>query len=232
MSKKSQLRNIERLLERIDSAIVVRDPGSARSADAFDGLRKSILLAAKSRRTHISHLVSIDESIRNGASMDLVKARLAEYLSELGIERLTDIRHVECFDVVGDADGDIEVLEPAVVERSEDGKLTILRVGKAKRTFRPKVEQGLDDKSKELESPVEEAVEEVLKSEPNQSLRFARRRLAAFVVALVALIAIVVVRSCGSSENELEPKEVPTTDSSTSTLPPSTLPAATTTTTG
>lgn len=232
MSKRNQLRAIESLLERIDAAIVVRDLGNARSAEAFDGLRKSILMATKSRRTHISHLVSLDESIRNGGSLDLVKARLAEYLNELGIERLTDLRHLECFDVVGDSEGEIEVLEPAVVERADDGKLIILRVGKAQRTFSPKVEQALDDQDPVLELLVEEAVEEAPTPKPNNGLVLVRRRIAVLAVVVFVLIATVVARSCGNSENELDPKETPTSDLPTSTAPTSTLPATTTTTTG
>lgn len=229
MSRRNQLRDIESLLERIDAAIVVRDLGNARSAEAFDGLRKSILMATKSRRTHISHLVSLDESIRNGGSLDLVKARLAEYLNELGIERLTDLRHLECFDVVGDSEGEIEVLEPAVVERADDGKLIILRVGKAQRTFSSKVEQVLDDQEPVLELLVEE-VEEAPTPKPNNGLILVRRRIAVLAVVVLALLTTVVARSCGSSENELDPKETPTSDLPTSTAPTSTLPATTTTT--
>jgi hypothetical protein len=232
MSKRNQLNDIESLLERIDAAIVVRDLGNARSAEAFDGLRKSILVATKSRRTHISHLVSLDESIRNGGSLELVKARLAEYLNELGIERLTDLRHLECFDVVGDSEGEIEVLEPAVVERADDGKLNILRVGKAQRTFSSKVGQVLDDQEPVLELLVEEAVEEAPTPKPNNGLILVRRRIAVLAVVVLALLTTVVVRSCGSSENELDPKETPTSDLPTSTAQTSTLPATTTTTTG
>ena len=232
MSKRSQLRNIENLLQRLDAAIVVRDLGNARSADAFEGLRKSILVAAKSRRTHISHLVSLDESIRNGGSLDLVKARLGEYLNELGIERLTDLRHLECFDIVGDPEGEVEILESAVVERAEDGKLTILRVGKAKRTFTPKAEEPVGDHEPVIELLVKEEDEEAPTAKPNKGLTSDRRRFVVLVAVVLAVLATVLVRSCGNSDNNLDPKETPTSDSPTSTAPSSTLPTTTTTTTG
>ena len=142
------------------------------------------------------------------------------------------MRHLECFDVVGDSEGEIEVLEPAVVERADDGKLIILRVGKAQRTFSSKVEQVLDDQETILELLVEEAVEEAPTPKPNNGLILARRRIAVLAVVVLALLTTVVVRSCGSSENELDPKETPTSDLPTSTAPTSTLPATTTTTTG
>jgi hypothetical protein len=206
--------------------------GSARSADAFEGLRKSILVAAKSRRTHISHLVSLDESIRNGGSLELVRARLTEYLNELGIERLTDSRHLECFDVVGDSEGDVEILEPAVVERGDDGKLTILRVGKAQRTFSPKIEEAFGDQEQVVELPVNEEVEVTPTPKRNEGVKLDRRNLAVLAVVVLALLTTVVVRSCGNSENKLDPIETPASDSPTSTVPTSTLPTTTTTTTG
>lgn len=134
---RERLVEIQALLERIDAALIVRDPGTARSADAFDGLRKQINYAAKSRRTHVSHLLALDESIRSGGNMDLVAARLTEYLRELGVERLFDVARVEAFDIVGDPTGDVEVLEPAIVEKEENGRITVLRIGKARRISKP-----------------------------------------------------------------------------------------------
>lgn len=128
---------IQALLERIDAALIVRDPGTARSADAFDGLRKQINYAAKTRRTHVSHLLALDESIRSGGNLELVTARLTEYLRELGVERLFDVTRVDAFDIVGDPTGDVEVLEPAIVEKEEGGRITVLRIGKARRTSKP-----------------------------------------------------------------------------------------------
>jgi hypothetical protein len=130
---------IQALLERIDAALIVRDPGTARSADAFDGLRKQINYAAKTRRTHVSHLLALDESIRTGGNLDLVAARLTEYLRELGVERLFDVSRVEAFDIVGDPTGDVEVLEPAIVEKEDGDRITVLRIGKARRISKPVV---------------------------------------------------------------------------------------------
>lgn len=134
---RERLVEIQSLLERIDAALIVRDPGTARSADAFDGLRKQITYAAKTRRTHVSHLLALDESIRTGGNLDLVAARVTEYLRELGVERLFDVSRVDAFDIVGDPTGDVEVLEPAIVEKEDGGRITVLRIGKAQRTSKP-----------------------------------------------------------------------------------------------
>ena len=133
-SDSERLRRIEALLERLDSAVVVKDPGSARSADAFEGLRRTIIQNAKSHRVHVAHLIALDESIWSGATIELIRFRVAEYLRELGVERLEDSSVPEAFDIVGDGQGEFEVLEPAIIERGEDGNFSILKVGKARRT--------------------------------------------------------------------------------------------------
>ena len=125
-SDSERLRRIEALLERLDSAVVVKDPGSARSADAFEGLRRTIIQNAKSHRVHVAHLIALDESIWSGATIELIRFRVAEYLRELGVERLEDSSVPEAFDIVGDGQGEFEVLEPAIIERGEDGNFSII----------------------------------------------------------------------------------------------------------
>jgi len=132
---------IQALLERIDAALIVRDPGTVKSAEAFDGLRRGVAYAAKARRSHVAHLLSLDESLRTGGNLDLVTARVSEYLKELGVERFLDVTLVEAFDIGGDPSGTIEVIEPAIIEREEDGRITVLRVGKALRTAIPVPQQ-------------------------------------------------------------------------------------------
>lgn len=135
-----RLVQIQALLERVDAALIVRDPGTTRSAEAFDGLRRQIAYAAKARRSHVSHLLALDESIRTGGNLELIEARLTEYLRELGIERSYETALSDAFDIAGDSSGEIEVVEPAVIEREEDGRITVLRVGKAIRTAQPESE--------------------------------------------------------------------------------------------
>ena len=76
MSKKSQLERIENLLNRLDSAVVVRDPGSARAAEAYDGLRKQITQSGKNHRIHTAHLLSLSDSLERGAGIELIRDRV------------------------------------------------------------------------------------------------------------------------------------------------------------
>lgn len=133
MSIRKRLEDIEHLLHRLDTAIVVRDPGSSRSADAFDGLRRQIIQASKNKRSHTAHLVGLAQSIERGGSLELVKDRVDDFLKELGVEFLSDTSFPDAFEVVeGEGEG-LECIEPAVIERLEDGQAVVISLGKARR---------------------------------------------------------------------------------------------------
>ena len=130
---RKQLTRIELILQKIDTALIVRDPGSARSSEAFDGLRKIMIQAGTSHRAHAAHLLSLSDSLDRGASVDLIRDRVNEYLLELGITRSTDIGNMDFFEVLP-GEGDTLVCEiPAVVQRLSDGRIVLVRPGKARR---------------------------------------------------------------------------------------------------
>lgn len=137
---KAQIHQIRLLLERLDAAVVVRDPGNARSAEAFDGLRKSILVSSKNHRTHLAHLLSLSDSLERGGSIELIRERVNDFLFELGVKRVFEPLHLEMFEIIevveGENDG-FEVLEPAIVEQLENGEPSIIRLGKARRIQGP-----------------------------------------------------------------------------------------------
>lgn len=205
--ERERLTRIEVLLERLDAAVVVKDPGSTRSADAFEGLRRTVIQAAKSHRVHVAHLIALDESIRSGATIELIKLRVAEYLRELGVEWLEDSSFPEAFDIIGDSQGELEVLEPAIVERGEDGNFSILKVGKAQRTasiVSPTTQ--IDDLSvgvvAEETAPTAEPEDSSPIQEPISHLRGFRSKLVTFGVAVI-LLSVLAIRACSSDEVEL-----------------------------
>jgi hypothetical protein len=135
--KRDQLDRIEILLERLDAAVVVKDPGNARSAEAFDGLRKLMIQSGTSRRAHVSHLLSLSDSIERNASMDLLRDRVGDFLLELGIRRTSDVSQPELFEIVEGEGSALECIVPAVIERFEDGRTNLVRHGKARRVPAP-----------------------------------------------------------------------------------------------
>jgi hypothetical protein len=157
MSKRTQLNRIEVLLNKLEAAVVVRDPGNARSAEQFEGLRKQIGLAAKNHRVHVAHLLSLSDSIQRGASIELVSDRVSDFLSELGVQRLNEVTHVEVFEIVESVDAEIdgfEVIEPAVIEVLESGHINPIRLGKARKLNGPRPPETFEKGETTQSSPV------------------------------------------------------------------------------
>jgi len=131
--KNDRLDRIETLLNRLDAAVVVRDPGNARSVEAFDGLRKLMIQSGTNRRSHVAHLLSLADSVERDAPSELIRDRVNDFLLELGISRSTDVSRPDFFEVVeGEGEG-FECLVPAVIERLEDGRVNLVRHGQARR---------------------------------------------------------------------------------------------------
>lgn len=140
MSKRSQLSRIENLLQRLDAAVVVRDPGSVRAAEMYEGLRKQIIQSGKNHRMHLSHLIALQDSIERGADIDLIRDRVNDYLNELGIQKTSDTTHIDSFEVIEGEGSNFECIEPAIIELLEDGSIRTHQLGKARRAPGPIVE--------------------------------------------------------------------------------------------
>jgi hypothetical protein len=161
MSRTEQLNRIELLLERLDAAVVVREPGNARSAEMFDGLRKQVIQSGKNHRTHVAHLLSLVNAIDKGADVTLIRERLGDFLNELGIEQSSDTSRVDFFDVV-EGDGPmLECIEPAVVERIDGSQLVLVRAGKARRVPSPVVEEPVASEPATAPTEVVQSIPEV-----------------------------------------------------------------------
>lgn len=133
MKLKHRIAELHLMLTKLETFLIVRDPGSALSADAYDGLRKTILQSAKNRRTHVSHLLSLKESLDRNASPELIRDRVNDFLNELGISYSSDTSIPDYFEVV-EGEGDlIECVVPAVIDTDADGNTILLKPGKARR---------------------------------------------------------------------------------------------------
>ncbi len=137
MSKRTRLINIESLLQRLDAAVVVRDLGSTRAADAYEGLRKQIVQSGKSHRTHTAHLLSLADSLERGADMELIRDRVSDFMEELGLKRIYDTGDSELFELKEGEGSGLECIEPAIVEQLADGKRYVVRQGIARRVPGP-----------------------------------------------------------------------------------------------
>lgn len=219
------------LLNRIETALVVRDPGSKISADAYDGLRKMLLQSSKNRRIHVSHLLSLSDSLKREASIDQVRDRVNDFLLELGVSYWSDTSLTEVFDVVEGDGTSLECIEPAVVEKLEDGRIVEVRRGTARRVPGPESESAAAPESTVTAGPVveaehaqsvnpEHAAVDVVENAPRDR-RYTLMIVAASVIAgfLIGLIA-----SSGSDSP-------PVTTTTTISIPTSTTIDSSTTTT-
>jgi len=225
MSRKIQLARIENLLQRLDAAVVVRDPGSARAAETYEGLRRQIVQSGKNHRTHLSHLLALQDSIDRGADIDLVRERVSEYLKELGIQKYSDISNIDSFEVTEGEGTDFECIEPAIVEMLEDGSIRTHRLGKARRIPGSKVVEPTSSKSEMGVTRIRSAYPE--ESNPQRSI----------VRVLVALLILFIgIRLGGtlfdsSDAQKADPNTTTTTTTTAPTTTSTTIPPATTTTT-
>jgi hypothetical protein len=225
MSRKLQLARIENLLQRLDAAVVVRDPGSARAAEMYEGLRRQIVQSGKNHRTHLSHLLALQDSIDRGADIDLVRERVAEYLKELGIQKYSDTSNIDSFEVIEGEGTDFECIEPAIVEMLEDGSIRTHQLGKARRIQGSAVAEPISPESDPDKSPNRNYLPEA----PSSKNRLIR-------VLIAILILIIGIRLGGTlfDDSDAQKAKTDTSTPTTSTVPPTTtttIPPATTTTT-
>jgi len=227
---------IHEKVAEIHGALVVREPGNSVSADAYDGLRKVLLQSAKNRRIHIAHLLSLSDSLSRDASMQLIRDRVSDFMTELGVVSWSDTSQPEFFDVT-EGDGPIlECIEPAVVERLEDGRLVEIRRGTARRLPAPETPATTDPEALPTEDvpPLDRVPDVVSTAEPTWESRSNRRVIVVAIAALlVGLLVGIVVSSDGGGAPSPTNTEVPDTVLTDETsLSQPTTPAAQTTTSG
>jgi hypothetical protein len=124
----------------ITTALIVREPGTALSANAYDGLRKQVSIAARDRRQHLARLVELMEAIDNGATPETLRRKCEQWCHESGLESVTDVSGSEAhwFRIVEGDGPAVEVLTPAWVD-TEVGHL--IQRGTARRVRRESVDE-------------------------------------------------------------------------------------------
>jgi hypothetical protein len=123
-----RLDELRDLVVRIDTALIVRDPGTVRSAEAYDGLRKQVVASAGERRRMSVFLTELAEALRKDEPMDSLSARAQEWLLQASIAVVDDPMICEVFDIVGEGDDTTPavVIAPAYVDTITN---TIVRRG-------------------------------------------------------------------------------------------------------
>ncbi len=129
----SSMDELRHALERVELMFLMKDPSVPAGADAYEGLRRSLIVAREDRMTRLVDLARIDASLQRADGEGGTDAILRELLTAAGVERLDSPSGgaAGSFEVFGsDADGlELVVLEPAYVH-VESGAL--IRMGRAR----------------------------------------------------------------------------------------------------
>jgi len=93
------------------------DPKVSTSAEAYDGLRKQVAVAASSRQAHLVQLAQFSRAIRRGASAEQLERLVEEWMQQAGLAAVID-PNPDLYEVLdGDAGvGNLEVLAPAYMD--------------------------------------------------------------------------------------------------------------------
>ena len=118
-------------LDRLEVSLMIRDPGSALAADAYDGLRKQVIAAAQARMSHLVQLAEMREAIRKQAPLETLSDLVKEWSRQAGLEVATGSDDPSQFEIVSGKGDSLEILTPAYVD-TVTGR--VVRRGEARAT--------------------------------------------------------------------------------------------------
>ena len=109
------LARMERQLDLIHTALVVRDPGTAVSVEAYEGLRKQVIAGATARQAHVAQLAEFDVALHRGATPEDLRSLAKQWLDQAGVTRVEDAALREAFESTVAPDQEAVVDVPAYV---------------------------------------------------------------------------------------------------------------------
>ncbi len=133
---REMLMELKAQFDTLKTALVVMDPKVSTSADAYDGLRKQVAVAASSRQAHLVQLARFSRAIRRGANVEHLESLVEEWMQQAGLAAVIE-PNPDLYEVLdGDAGvGKLEVLAPAYVD-PQTGQL--IAMGQARWAGNPK----------------------------------------------------------------------------------------------
>lgn len=129
-----QLSGLSHKLDLIERVLMVREPGSVKAAEAYEGLRRQVVAAVDQRQTHLAHLAQFDVALQRGESAEDLSRLVGDFFQQAGLLRVDDPMHTDAYEVVGGKGDHLVVLAPAYVDAST-GRL--VRQGRARAEAHP-----------------------------------------------------------------------------------------------
>lgn len=158
-----RLGQLEHAADMMKTVLMIKDPGSAHAADAYEGLRKQIVASSTARRTHLAQLSAMAIAVSRASELADLAPQVDEWLGQAGIVRLTEVPpDARVQDLFEDADGgslqgatQVEVVEPVFVDTQNQ---VVVRLGRARRIDEPPaapaVSAAQSDRSREDRAPL------------------------------------------------------------------------------
>jgi len=143
-NNQAELDVIRDLVREINVALVVRDPGSALSAQAYEGLRRQVATAAAEKRLHLVHLARLSSSVETESHFSQI---LEELRNEVGlVEFLVFDSCPQAFilDSSVSEGSQYQVVQPGYGVINEDGSVWVIKQGIAKMLNENGKDQGIE----------------------------------------------------------------------------------------
>lgn len=104
-------------VEMLKTALIVMDPKVSTSADAYDGLRRQVAVAASSRQAHLVQLAKFSRALQRNASPDQLSDLVSEWMQQAGLTAVVD-PDPDLYEILeGDPDGArLDVIAPAYID--------------------------------------------------------------------------------------------------------------------
>jgi hypothetical protein len=117
-------------VEHLKDLLVVMDPKVSTSAEAYEGLRKTVVAAATSRQAHLVQLAQFSRALKRGANARDLENLVEEWSAQAGLAAISDPRPDLFENLEGEpSGGQFEVLSPAYVD-THSGRLVSMGEGR------------------------------------------------------------------------------------------------------
>lgn len=130
-----RLDHVERVSEKMELILLVREPSSVPAAEAYEGLRRQVVAMRTERTAHLNQLVEFDAALRDGADQVTLQSMVDSWVAAAGLSRVEAVEgEAERFTVLDDQGGEPEIIAPAYVD-STSGQT--IRPGRVRFTSPP-----------------------------------------------------------------------------------------------
>lgn len=159
---------ISNQLELIKTMFTIKDPSAGASADAYEGLRRTVVLARENRMARLVDLARIDSAASSRELTSDLRVLLDELLSTVGVRRVESMDDLDLFDVFGDpedgSNGELRLVAPAYVH-AETG--AVVRLGRCEHIAEPSAEEPVAESSESDASGDSGSPESVVSDDAN-----------------------------------------------------------------